>query len=52
MVFSAVSMVYSFEVDDDTDYLARVGKKQQPKTHKTNNNCMLCCAILMQFNLE
>ena len=50
MVFSAVSMVYTFEVDDDTDYLVRVGKKQ--KTNKQQLNCMLCCAMLMQFNLE
>ena len=45
MVFSAVSMDSSFEVVD----LVPVGEKN--KTNN-NNNCMLCYAILIQFNLK
>ena len=37
--FSAVSMVASYD-------LGRVGDKNK------TNNCMLCCTILMQFDLE
>ena len=42
MVFSAVSMDSSFEVVS----LVRVGERNN------NNSCMLCYAILMQFDLE
>ena len=33
MVFSAVSMVSSFEADEDTDDLVGVGDKTQTQTH-------------------
>ena len=44
MVFSAVSMISSFEVDSGTHDLVRVGKKKK--------NCMLRSTILRQFDLE
>ena len=47
VVFSAVSIVHSFEADDDTHDLVGVGEK-----NKTINNCMLRCAMLTQFDLE
>ena len=45
MVFSAVSMVSSFEGDDDTDDLVDVGEETQIYTH--SHNCMLRCPILI-----
>ena len=56
MVFSAVSMVSSFEAGDDTHDLVWVGEKNKTKQEQNktnnNNNCMLRCAILTQFDLE
>ena len=49
MVFSAVSMVSSFEADDDTHDLVGVGEKN--KQNQTNN-CRLRYAILTQFDLK
>ena len=43
MVFSAVSMVSSFQADDDTHDLVGVGEK---------NNRMIRYVILTQFDLE
>ena len=50
MVFSAVSMVSSFEVDNDTHDLVGVGERN--KTRTKQNNCRLRYAILTQFDLE
>ena len=46
MVFSAVSMVSSFEADDDTHDLVGVGERNK------TNNCRLRYAILTQFDLQ
>ena len=51
MVFSAVSMVSSFEADDDTVWSGRAGETKQEQS-KTNNNCKLRYAILTQFCLR
>ena len=52
MVLSAVSMVSSFEADEDTHDLVGEGEKIKNKKNKTNNNYMLRCTILTQFDLE
>ena len=46
MFFSAVSMVSSFEADDDTHDLVGVGERNK------TNNCRLRYAILTQFDLQ
>ena len=46
---SAISMVSSFEADENTHDLVGEGEK---KKKKTNNNYMLRCTILTQFDLE
>ena len=45
MICSAVSRVSSFEADDDTDDSVGTG---QENTH----DCTLCCAIVIQLDLE
>ena len=43
MIFSAISIVSSFEADDTND-LVGVGWR--------GKKCMLCCALLMQLGLK
>ena len=53
MVFSAVSMVSSFEVDNDTHDLVGVGERNKTRTKQNKtNNCRSRYAILTQFDLE
>ena len=51
MDLSAVSMVSSFEADENTHDLVEEGKKTKQQ-NKTNNNYMLRYTILTQFDLE
>ena len=51
MVLTAVSLVSSFEADDDTLNLVGVGREKQNK-NKTKQKTRLRYAILTQFDIE
>ena len=55
LVFSAISIVSLFEVDDDTNNSVGVGRYPPPPPNwktKTKNDCMLRCTLLMQLGLK